>query len=98
MKIDYDHPGHVNDVIITSCITIHGVKQKKNPRYTSKFSNHIFQSYSTHTKSGRLYAYIVYSKQKLMNVCIFDINFFPLQIHNNTLKDIKRWLWMGDMF
>ncbi len=32
MKIGYDFPSHVNDVIATLCIAIYGVKQKKNPR------------------------------------------------------------------
>ncbi len=32
MKIGYDSPGHVNDVITTSCIAIYGVKEKKDPR------------------------------------------------------------------
>jgi hypothetical protein len=47
MKIGYDFPSHVNDVITTSCIAIYGVKQKKNPRICIKILNHLFQSCST---------------------------------------------------
>ncbi len=32
IKIGYDFPSHVNDLIATSCIAIYGVKQKNNPR------------------------------------------------------------------
>jgi hypothetical protein len=49
MKIGYDFPSHVNDIITTLCIAIYDVKQKKNPRihikilkpYFSKLFNYI---------------------------------------------------------
>jgi hypothetical protein len=47
MKIVYDYPSYVNDVLIISWIVIHGVKQKKNPHiknfkpYFSKLFNYI---------------------------------------------------------
>ncbi len=49
MKIGYDFPSHVNDVITSSRIAIYGVKHKNNPRirinnfkpYFSKLFNYI---------------------------------------------------------
>jgi hypothetical protein len=82
MKIGYDFPSHVNDVITTLCIVVYGVKQKKNPRIHINSQTIFFkvvQLHTTHTrKSIRLYAYIMYSKPKIMSIWIFKINFFSI--------------------
>jgi hypothetical protein len=44
IKTDYDYLNHVNDVIITSCIAIHGVTQKKNHRICIKILKLDFQN------------------------------------------------------
>jgi hypothetical protein len=68
MKIDYDYPSHVNDVIITSCIAIHGVKKIKILD-THQNSQTIFfkfvQLHLTHAKRRRLILTLCTQNQNL---------------------------------
>jgi hypothetical protein len=74
MKMDYDHPYHVNDVITISCVAMHNVKQKKNPTirikilkpYFSKLFNYIQPTQEKIQNLMQGLCYIVYSEPKVM--------------------------------